>query len=134
MITEQELKEQCTPEIIKKMVELAEGFEYSEEDLYGWFNNRREGFSIHSKYNENRGIKGLTDKILMFSTLIHRAIEGWNKKRNANNTNAIIYIKWSIVEVYMDNDYIDYRFDNYQSENLTACECAILDCLIELLK
>ena len=57
MKTEQELKADCTPEIIKKMVELAEGFDKWElREIYDpeiW-----------------------TKSDLLFPLLIHRAVEG----------------------------------------------------------
>lgn len=106
MITEQELKEQCTLDIIKRMVELAEGFEYQGDD---------EIF-----YNSLR----VDRNILLFPLLIHRAVEGMK----------IIYSDPE--KLWYNNTYgmQCFRFKNYQPESLTHAECAILDCLIDILK
>jgi len=115
MTTEQELKDQCTPDIIKRMVELAEGFEYK---FFEDFKNRHEWSDI-------------IDKVI-FPLLIHRACEGWNKK-NAHGDNVII-ISDDFITYYGNEQGGIYDFKNYQSESLTLCECAILDCLLDIFR
>lgn len=111
MITEKQLKDKCTPDIIKKMCELAEGFEISRD---GWFYCKNVGFNI--------------DDTIGFPLLIHRAVSGWNKI----NRDAPIIISDDFITYYhkVDDNSTDYDFENYQPENLTACECAMLDCLM----
>lgn len=108
MKTFEELKEQITPEFIKKLCELAEGFAYA-------------------------GLKDFTYSGHMYSLgsgafplLLRRAVEGWNNKEIDYNqisirNRRIVY--WSK----------KYEYLNYQPSHLTPCEMAILDCLIEVL-
>lgn len=119
MIPESKLKADCTPEIIKKMVELAEGFEYVEETEHD------------VDYFIFRDKKYFTSKPELFPLLIHRAVEGLCNKginiyRVKNNFHNIDYIY---------NESIDGKcnIDDYQPQSLTACECACLHCLIEVL-
>ena len=84
MKTEKEIKAMCTPDIIKKMVELA---------------------------------------------------EGWNKKHA--KLNEIIHItdhRYFVAFYNGYKSYTEYYYVNYQPESLTALECALLHCLIEILK
>lgn len=136
MITEQELKDKCTPEIIKKMCELAEGFEFSDNMFFSF---------LQIKYN---GINLQYQDVLMFPLLIHRAVEGWNKIQDKNcgnlfvNTNAVnIYtesgrdiISLSGVDETLYEAINIYDYTDYQPKTLTRAECAILDCLLEVLE
>jgi hypothetical protein len=111
MITEQQLKADCTPEIIKKMVELADMGKYYEafgEDI----------------------IYGLTCHGFIFPLLIHRAVEGWNK---IDNQSFYIYMGYRYISKNYPEYDIRYAFKNYQPQFLTHCECACLHCLIEVL-
>ena len=117
MTTEQELKDQCTPEIIKRMVELAEGFFYKEKEVPEaddciWFGE------------EECPIDLLFTEPLIFSTLIHRAVEGWN------NDETVL----PVIEIYPYKVYnkINYKFSNYQPQSLTPAECACLHCLLDI--
>ena len=113
MITEQELKEQCTPDFIKWMCEHAEGFEYYTDD-YAIYNNT---------YDTDEDI---------FPLLIHRAVEGWNKKdRSKNQINILTTCvqSWNIIKGLQD-----YIFNDYESNNLTQSECAMLHCLLDVFK
>lgn len=115
-IPEKELKDRCTIDDIKRMVELAEGFEYQGDD---------EIF-----YNSLRVDKN----ILLFPLLIRRAVDGYNKK----------YAPDIIIDISARNlvlwkrDYIHhpgskkFYFQNYQKENLTQAECACLHCLLDI--
>ena len=115
MITEHELKDKCTPDIIKRMVELAEGFEYQgDNEIF---------------YNSLR----VDRNIFLFPLLIHRAVEGWNM---TNDIHSKIDIGYNGVFVCFDIDDIqkDYLIENYQPESLTQSECAILHCLLDVFK
>jgi len=118
MITQQQLTEKCTPEIIKKMCELAEGFCYSRD---GWFYNGNNGFTIYNNIG--------------FPLLIHRAVEGFNKKDVEYQIRVDgdeVYIPtWELGE--SSCKYFKKATD-YQPTTLTHVECAILDCLIDILK
>ena len=123
MITFEELKERTTHEIIKKMVELAEGFEF----IDGAF--ARIKYSVTEKY-ANGYIDGFA-----FPLLLYRAVDGWNKK----NLCKPIQILCNCISFITDEDEpasIEWGYDNeqYQPCHLTQCEMAILDCLIEVLK
>lgn len=117
MITEQELKSDCTPEIVKRMCELAEGFKHltfipDENDTLG------------------RQINLIVDWSF-FPLLIHRAVEGWNKKNGSTiyiKNNSVNYCDYPVV---YDDTY--YWYNDYQTSSLTPCECACLHCLIEVL-
>lgn len=112
---EQELKDRCTPDIIKRMVELAEGFSIEGEWVISF---------------DNIKINLVTEDVFAFSTLIHRSIEGWNN----------IYYEPRIVvlsDVILKDSrgvLTNYEFHNYQPQSLTACECACLHCLIDIFK
>lgn len=117
MIPESKLKADCTPEIIKRMVELAEGFSYpifipDENDTW------------------ERQINLIFDWSL-FPLLIHRAVEGWNK---IDNQSFYIYMGYRYISKNYPEYDIRYAFKNYQPQFLTPCECACLHCLIEVLK
>lgn len=120
MITEQQLKEQCTPEIIKKMVDLAEGFKLVH--IKGW-NEEQIIFYDNLLSCRLERIGGWC----VFHLLIHRAVEGINSDGYCPYT---IDFKLS----YITCNSIGYRFKNYQPQFLTPCECACLHCLIEVLK
>lgn len=109
MTTEKELKDRLTPDIIEKMVELAEGFE--NKNTF-WFYD-------------------LLLKSDSFPLLIHRAVEGWNK---LNDKHILIYHHVLILATMKRGTIKELFFKNYQPENLTQAECAMLDCLIDILK
>ena len=122
MKTEQELKNRATPDIIKKMVELAEGFEFVDcENGY---------FSIAINGQEYGNI--ITDEIL-FPLLLHRAVEGWNKDKKGEDCIVISDDNLVLWRADLDDCKV-YDFKDYQPCHLTACEMAIMDCLIEVLK
>jgi len=126
MTTEQELKDQCTPEIIKRMVELAEGFEYSlDHVIYIIYT----GGIIPCKHDVLKN----PENTLIFSTLIHRAVEGWNKK-NGHNRNIIMSNNFIGYYDGIKTNITDYNFPSYQPQSLTLCECACLDCLLDIFK
>lgn len=116
MITEQELKEKCTPEFIKWMCELAEGFEYKNDHV--WFGL----WYAH--------INDIKYEQLLFSLLIHRAVEGWNK---INDLKIRIFDEEIHTKKRLDHFAIGfYQFKNYQPQSLTQAECAELDCLLDV--
>ena len=129
MIPESKLKSDCTPEIIKRMVELAEGFEFISDG------NNIHVIRLHlAKYEHEDWILRLPlFHRILFPLLIHRAVEGINKDRDKYDG---IIIHKNSVEVLPDDDMEIplYKFKNYQPESLTPCECACLHCLIEVLK
>jgi len=124
--TETEIKAMAVPDIIKKMVEFAEGFEYDDR-------------SPAQRYilcdNQWMNMPALFFSKLYLPLLIYRAVEGWNKK----NGHGIRYIRLEIQFVnkmdvsYYSNDGKIYQYKNYQAENLTQIELALLHCLIETL-
>lgn len=118
MKTFNELRDRTTPEFIKKMCELAEGFECNDNKIKigvdsCFFENIFEDFNA-----------------VVFSTLLHRAVEGWNKE-HSDTWNKIIIFE-STVEYYGGYGDKSYIIKNYQPCHLTACEMAILDCLLEV--
>lgn len=132
--TEAEIKAMVTPDIIKKMVELAEGFEYQEDDGHTRkvinYNKYKSFYELDMRHS------------YIFPLLIHRAVEGWNKRKRERNFKIVT--KWNRV-IYVEVDFNDnmkgirhardrFKFYNYQPENLTHAECACLHCLIEILK
>jgi len=120
MVSEQELKSQCTPDIIKKMAELADGFRWHDGRII--FCNFKY-FISDVEFDE-----------MIFPLLIHRACEGWNNKQK-DETCIIIGENYNVV--WWESDLKiskSYDYKDYQPENLTALECAMLDCLIEILK
>lgn len=124
LISEQELKDQCTPDMIKWMVELAEGFNFESDskEITILYYRRFITFDI------------LFDDI-HFPLLIHRAVEGWNKKDLYSSPSISIDELEIIFDYY--NDYKkqkEYSIYNYQPQSLTQAECALLDCLLSILK
>jgi hypothetical protein len=128
MIPESKLKADCTPEIIKRMVELAEGFKYpifipDENDTW------------------ERQINLIFDWSL-FPLLIHRAVGGWNKKEGSILKEIIVYndsVKLIEYKESREGGFDPFaivikKFENYQPSSLTPCECACLHCLIEVLR
>lgn len=114
MTTEQELKKRCTPNIIKRMVELAEEFRIQDEQRI-IFNN--------SFVTQNL-IEIIYSKI--FPLLIYRAVEGFNR----NSFPPIhIYQDCCILENVIPKRYY---FKNYQPQSLTQAECAMLHCLLDI--
>lgn len=112
MITEQQLKANCTPELIKKMVELAEGFEFVEYD---------NPYTI-ILFDDSRWFITNIIKWVHGPLLIHRAVEGIN---NDDSYPATI-----------DIDYRGtyYSFKNYSPSSLTHVERAMLACLLDILE
>lgn len=121
MITEQELKERCTPDIIMKMCQLAEGFEYYKDKLYK--------IKFECIFLESDDEELLTSS---FPLLIYRAVEGWNK--NHLELHQIVHItnyRFNITFHNRNEDSV-YSYCNYQSQTLTAAECALLHCLLDI--
>jgi hypothetical protein len=131
MITEQQLKADCTPDIIKKMVELTKVFEYMELPF------------PFIKYNI---IEQYIDKIIdsfILPLLIHRAVEGWNKNKKEESIlkEIIVYddsVKLIEYKESREGGFEPFaivikKFENYQPSSFTPCECACLHCLIEVL-
>lgn len=126
MITQQQLTDQCAPEFIKWMCEMAEGYQlFTNEDI-------GIDYYSHIEYEWHE----CTDlDTAFFPLLIHRAVEGWNKKESISfSIGTIIYPL--LLERILDSEeyHIEYKFDNYQPQSLTHAECAMLDCLLEVLK
>jgi hypothetical protein len=109
MKTESEIKARVTPEIIKKMVEPAEGFN-----------------TYVDEYTQK-----IIDYDILFSLLIHRAVEGWNK---LDNESVIVILDDSLMFSKLGEDEVYYYLKNYQTKNLTQLECALLDCLVDVLE
>lgn len=127
MITQQELKAQCTPEIIKKMCELAEGFNV--KFVLCFDDNNSES---RDRLVSNGSI---TDEAkicdsLFFPLLIHRAVEGWNKKCERSGR---ILCDYDLGMIYISGVCAKH-FKSYQLQSLTHAECAMLHCLLEVLR
>lgn len=136
MITFEELREKTTPNIIKQMCELAEGFSFKEGNIpenskvvinlgdikidarcYDYF------CTSNLFYNCNA---------LIFSSLLHRVVEGWNKDKKGED--CIIISDDNLILWRADlDDYKVYDFKDYQPYHLTQCEMAIWDCLLNIL-
>lgn len=112
MITEQSIKDRCTPEIIKQMVEFAEGFSAANLDYYY--------LGVYFKNVE-------TDQYILdddlFSLLIHRAIKNFK-----------VVLDYHEKRLYSYDLQKEYEFKNYQVETLTQEECACLDCMTETIR
>ena len=107
MKTWDDLKQQITPEFIKKLCEFAGGFGYIDYVL-----------------SQSSDLEQVRFNNIIFPLLIHRAVEG-------------IKIIYSDPEkVWYNNIYgmQCFRFKNYQPEYLTQAECAMLDCLLDIFK
>ena len=117
MKTEEELKKDCTSDVINKMCRLAEGFENVDE------------------YYINFG-KDITTSTMhiftwpIFPLLIHRAVEGWNEKKLGY---IRIFEDVIILQRKTDKNSSYFYFKDYQREYLSHAECAMLDCLLEIL-
>ena len=120
---EKDFKPGITLQFINFLVELAEGFEYDDE---------YENWLVYFKPNEETYIKHtFINDSLAFSTLLHRAVEGWNKL----NKQKKIYIDYVYERVYYIDEKLkihNFDFKNYQPCHLTACEMAIWHCLCEV--
>ena len=118
MITEQELKNKCTPEFIKWLCEYAKGFGYIDYVL-----------------SQSSDLEQARFNNIIFPLLIHRAVEGWNKI----NPCKPIQILCNCISFITDEDNpasVEWGYDNEQYEpcHLTVCEMAIWDCLLNILK
>ena len=126
MKTFEELKERTTPDIIKKMVEFAERFELSYFDGHGDI--------VIYPYNKALPLSVIYDNGIVFSTLLHRVVEGWNKI----NPCKPIQILCNCISFITDEDdpaSVEWGYDNeqYKPCHLTQCELAIWDCLLNIL-
>jgi hypothetical protein len=126
MKTFEELKERTTPDIIKQFVELAEGFELSYFDGHGDI--------VTFPYNKTLPLSVIYDNKIVFSTLLHRAVEGWNKDKKDNINYGILvdFDKILVWRLRQKDDSFDFK--DYLPCHLTACEMAIWDCLLEVLR
>lgn len=122
MTTEQKLKDQCTPEFIKWMCELAEGFEWRNENNVIWIHVPSDIIMVGSKYFSNDSY---------FPLLIHRAVEGWLKIHDQR----FIDIKHKEIQlVHIAYGHVFYEFKDYQPQSLTQAECAMLHCMLNIFK
>lgn len=118
MKTWDDLKQQITPEFIKKLCEFAEGFGYIDYVL-----------------SQSSDLEQARFNNIIFPLLLHRAIEGWNKI----NPCKPIQILCNCISFITDEDdpaSVEWGYDNEQYEpcHLTQCELAIWDCLLEVLR
>ena len=115
MKTEQEIKARVTPEIIKQMCALAEGFENTGAYIFHFMGVN---YSTHSS---------------LFPLLIHRAVDGFNKIERENGSYLDIDNESIWMVSYKENfEEIGFEFKDYKSDTLTAVELACLDCLIDI--
>lgn len=129
MIIEQELKERCTPDIIKRMVELA--IKAGAKFELSYFEGH--GDILIYPYNKALPLSHVTEHIIIFPLLIHRAVEGWNKSKHTVERIDDYSIRINEQRLfYMYNEYATpYDYANYQPESLTHAECAMLHCLLD---
>ena len=119
---------------IKKLVELADGFEISDalagKDSYDYS-------QFHVKYKTSYSHIDTLKTWNMYPLLLRRAVEGWNRKHGRESE----YI--NTVECYADVTmaFVDYeinkvyRHKEYEKTDYLTCEeQAIEACLIELLE
>ena len=104
------------PETLKKVVELADGFEIAP------------GIGLTYRGNDNSKD--------FYPLLLRRAVEGWNQKHwTMSCTQKIIYLKITRIEIVkcrkVEKTFI---FSNPKTDYLTVQEEAIEACLIELLE
>ena len=132
MINEQELKDRCTPEFIKFMVELAEGFR---DNTTGNVVIIDSPFDSWIFFNNENNSKELQNPPKWFPLLIHRTAEGFNKA-NGETGQFGIYIdreKITFCDFKLNrNEEKEYKFKNYQPQSLTHAECAMLHCLLDI--
>lgn len=114
--TEQEIKAMCTPDIIKKMCELSEGFKDYPKTV---------------SLDASAHLKNDIVNWCMFPLLIHRAFTGWIAKNEKTFIQSAYHI--NLIHNANGKDRL-YVFSNYRPENLTQLELACLHCLIEILK
>lgn len=121
MKTFKELSEKTTPDIIKRMCELAEGFE-----ILNFIDSR-----LTIKFDELFiEIADICFHSFLFPLLLHRAVEGWNKS-NTCMTNITTY--GSRIEYGAFDEKNIYFFEDYEASLLTQEEMALWDCLINVL-
>lgn len=121
MTTEQQLKDGCTPDMIKWMCELADGFEII-GDVKIYFNNVYSG-----------SIKNIICNDIALPLLIHRAVEGWNKKTLPSLFGFVALKSGSVLRLCEFN-IIDYKLSDYEPQSLTQSECAMLHCMQDIFK
>lgn len=126
-ITFDQLRDRTTPEIIKKMCELAEGFEWISSSMLKDFALK---FNNINYYAEEYDFE-----YEIFPLLLHRCVEGWNKSKHTvdRTTEQVIVIQHGYLFRFLSEHGKPYDFDNYLPCHLTACEMAIWDCLIDVL-
>jgi len=131
LITFDELKERTIPDIIKQMVELAEGFIFDEEDfIIDILILFKDGHYEDNDYFQ-WDLSDITNSVL-FPLLLHRAVEGWNKIQGIGQSGNIFINDDGVFINY--SEPICYLFKNYLPCHLTACEMAIWDCLLNILQ
>lgn len=118
-----ELEKKFTLGIVKRCVEYAKGFDRVEKSGIKYFLGYESGF------------RNITDFLNsgLFPLLLHRAVEGWNKKSDGH-LRFIIQDKDCLSVFVNESDRKLFKYNNYQPCHLTACEMAIMDCLCEVLK
>jgi len=99
------------------MVELSEGFEIK-------------GYSVNYFNDFHCSTVSLITAWMLFPLLIHRAVEGVWKQ----NKHTLFIHSDGVYWVHQKQSDFKFQFKNYQAENLTQCECALLDCLLNILK
>ena len=107
-------------ETLKKIVELADGFE--------WLDANKE--LLHAPGLKLFGIIALIEDKIVYPLLLRRAVEGWNKKNPPIDLNGTHLYHFPAGEEMMRLSYSAYA----QTDYLTPQERAIEACLIELLE
>lgn len=117
MTTEPDLKSRITPDMIRWLCKLAEGFEYREHG----------GLTFNSLSVYEYGIDTL------LPLLLHRAAEGWDKEGLENSGRLISNLGEGYISLLRYNDdTLFFHYEKYTPSTLTAGECALLDCMLRI--
>lgn len=121
--TEAEIKAMCTPDIIKKMVELAEGFKIVKHPMC-------ELVFFDSIMSDNCISLASLNQHVLFPLLIHRAVD----RLGIKDINIYRCKYMNIDYIFNESTDMKYNIEDYQPENLTQLELALPHCLIVIFK
>ena len=124
MITFTDLQKKWTPEITKRAVELAEGFEL---DTDGDNIGIKDPFDNFYYFEDD-----IPKNMETFPLLLHRAVEGWNKDKKDNINNGIFVDFDKILVWRLRQKDESFDFKDYEPCHLTQGEMAIWDCLLDI--
>lgn len=126
-IIEDKLIENVDRKIVYRMIELADGFAISIND----FVSTTKEVVVYNEVKTNLFYEDIVYSELLFPTLINRAFFGMCQhhlgmlESLTNKYFKVVFHKEKILK--------EYELENYKVETLSVVECAMLDCLIELI-